>query len=350
MNGPTLNHTPDSQKMFSPPHGKRITTLLMAIAAGYAFLVSRNQFLTTDSTYYVGLAKSLAEGRGYTLMGVPHTHFPPGLSLVLAPFVASGEPNIILLQTIVALFAVLSIAALLFMFREWDRRVTVPIVLLVLFSYPFFFLATIEIRTELPFLAVSAAALGCVHATWRGSLGRMGGLTFTPLLVVSALALRTIGLALPLAFAVAWCHRRVRMGLKHEPVDQVLLAGGIAGMAFGLSWFLWGAMYGSESYFDLLLLRNPHEPDLGVATPLAIAGRIPRMLLVQLTHYGELAGNISWLKPLWASPVTLLLGAGLTAGTWLELRKPNPTFGWYIVGYGAVLLVWPYDEGVRFPT
>ena len=343
-----LDHRSDSYEIFSPALGKRIAALSMVIAAGYAFLVARSQFLTGDPTFYVGLAESLVEGRGYTFMGVPHAMYPPGLPLVLAPFVAIGGPDLILLQAVVAVFALLSVAAVLFMFREWDPRLAVAVGLLVLFNHQTFAVTTIGIHAELPFLAVSVAALGCVHATWRGSLSHTLGLVLTPVLVVSAVGLRTIGVALPLALLAAWFHRRVRMGFRHEPVDRVLLAGAVAGMASAGSWFLWGAMNDSDSYFDLLLLVNPHQPDLGVATPLAIVGRIPGALRVQLTHFGELAGNIPWLKPLWASPLAVLLGVGLTTGTLRELRQPNPTLGWYVMGYGAILLMWPFDEGARF--
>lgn len=333
----------------STPLGRLRCTALAVAGFGLVTLafVSRDQFLTGDPTYYVGLAVSLAQGDGYSFLGMPHMKYPPGLPVMLAPFMALFGPSVAAAQTLVALFAPAALTAVLTWSWWWCRPLAGGLGLVTALSASVFLLAIAGVRAELPYLAFSVGALAILCGVQRGSVSVPLGLAIAPPLVVGAVALRTIGLALPVAMLAAWSHRRLRH-IDRGPVDTLLLAGGGAGMVFAAGWMIWTAQGTEGGYLDLLLMRDPHEPDLGRATAADAPLRIPANLVLQLTHLATLTLNLSWLKPLWTSPLTIGLGVCLGIGLWRELRTRMPVLAWYVFGYGGILLLWPFDEGVRF--
>jgi hypothetical protein len=74
-----------------------------------------------DSSAYMGLARSLLTGEGYTFAEIPHTKYPPLFPLLLA--VSSwwgGQENYALMQYMVAMFWVLSILFTYLLFSKSD--------------------------------------------------------------------------------------------------------------------------------------------------------------------------------------------------------------------------------------
>lgn len=330
-----------------PEHWQRWARLvLISFVLTFPLLVARSQVLTGDPTYYVGLAQSLASGHGYTFMGQPHTMYPPGLPLLLAPFAALAGPNVLLMQIVVAAFAAVSLVSVLAFLRTYDPPAELIVGALAALSFSFFSVATEGIRTELPYLAASAFALRLV---WRPpeKMGAASALVVLSALTVATVLFRTIGTALPTAFLVTWLHRRIRR-CPRSWTDRALLVGGGVGMLAACLWVAWTTTKGSSSYVDLLLLKDPHDPDLGTATVASMLARIPGSLAIQITHLAELATGVRWILATWLSPVTVALFALLGVGLSCELRSPNPVLGWYVLGYWVILLIWPFDEGVRF--
>jgi hypothetical protein len=323
-----------------------VRLVLIAFALTFPFFIARSQLIDGDPAYYVGLAQSLASGHGYTFIGRNQTTYPPGLPFLLTPFVAFAGPNLVLIQLVIAGFAAISLAAVLSFLRAYDIRAESIVGFLLALSFPFFAFATQNIRTELSYLATSAFALRLVwsppekiSASWARVI--LGALT------AATVMFRTIGMALPIAFLVAWAHRRIRR-YPRAWTDRALLAGGGGGLLAAFLWFAWTMPQRSGSYVGLLLMMDPHEPDLGRTTILSMLARIPGALAVQLTHLAEVATGIPWMLVTWLSPVTIALAISLGVGLYHELRSPNPVLGWYAMGYGAILLLWPFDEGVRF--
>ena len=324
----------------------RVRLVLLVIALTFPCFIARSQYLTGDPTYYAGVAQSLAAGRGYTFMGRPHTTYPPGLPMLLAPVAALSDHNVPAMQAVIAIFAAGSLAALLAFFREYDPRAEVAIAILVVACFAFFTLATSGIRSEMPYLATSTGALYLV-VSGKPRFSGFWYLVLTALLSVATVLLRTIGMSLPAAFLATWITRRIRR-CTPESADRALLVGGACGLLAVAMWFAWTRAMAQGSYFDLLRLRNPHEPDLGQADALSILARIPASLSVQITHFAELTLGLPWLLATWLSPLTVFVAVCLTVGLWHELKRPMPVLGWYVLGYGFILLLWPFDEGTRF--
>lgn len=93
---------------------------LLALVAGLAalpFLVHPWFHTYWDGVYYLQGARSLAQGQGYTASGVPILIRPPGLSLLLAPFVAGKHLNVLLLNSVMGIIGVTG-AVLLFAYAR----------------------------------------------------------------------------------------------------------------------------------------------------------------------------------------------------------------------------------------
>ncbi|MBL8987730.1 MAG: hypothetical protein JNJ80_15775 [Gemmatimonadetes bacterium] len=316
-----------------------------AAAAGL-LLVARRQFLTGDPTYYLGLGQALAAGRGYTFMGEPHTFYPPGLSLLLAPFlrVFGGRP--LVGQVVIAAFLPLAVLAAMVLARQRGARVSQFVGVACAFSYALFSQGTSGLRSELPFLVVSITLLAV--QTGRISAAPVRLALLAAAVAIAAVALRTIGIALALAGLMAWGHRRLARRPFDAGTDLTLLAGGVAGVACFAAWVWWGARHGSPGYAGYLLLADPHQPDLGVASAADLGLRVLGNVLRRLTGVAEMLTNLPWLASMWASPLTIGLAASLAVGVREQLRAAVPVVGWYFLGYGAILALWPFSEGVRF--
>jgi len=63
---------------------RRMAVAIAASAVFYALLVNSSWHVTSDSGLYLGLARSLAEGQGYTFNFEPHALVPPGYPAMLA--------------------------------------------------------------------------------------------------------------------------------------------------------------------------------------------------------------------------------------------------------------------------
>jgi hypothetical protein len=323
-----------------------VRLVLIAFALTFPLFIARSQLINGDPAYYVGLAQSLTSGHGYTFLGRNQTTYPPGLPFLLAPIVAFAGPNLVLIQLVIAGFAAVSLAAVLTFLRAYDIRTELIVGSLLALSFPFFSFATQNIRTELPYLATSAFALRLVWGPPE-KISASWALIILGILTTATVLFRTIGMVLPVAFLVAWVHRRIR---QHPRVwtDRALLVGGGTGLLAAFLWFAWTIPQRSGSYVGLLLMMNPHEPDLGTTTIMSMLARIPDSLAVQLTHLAEVTTGIPWMLATWLSPVTIALTVSLGIGLYHELQNPNPMLGWYVMGYGTTLLLWPFDEGVRF--
>lgn len=330
------------------PSARRWTVALVAVAALYVALIPREQLLTFDPTYYLGLAASLVRGDGYTFLGVTHTTYPPGLPAMFVPLVALVGPSVNAAQLLIALCAPLAVLGVLAYARLEFPRSAPAIAALACGSYGFFLLATDQLRSEMPYLVVTVWALVLLLRADGSPVSRRWlSVAGIALLTASAVLFRTIGVALPLAMLCAWAHRRVRrIAATHH--DAQLLAGAAGGLAAATAWFLWTGSHGSNGYVNYLLLKDPHDPDLGPMALADVGERVAEAFAVQLAHVAELLTGLPWVLPTWLSPLAAIIAIVLGLGLVVELRRERAVVAWYVMGYGAIVLLWPFDEGPRF--
>ncbi|MHC4718095.1 MAG: ArnT family glycosyltransferase, partial [Planctomycetota bacterium] len=123
-----------------------------ALAGVYLVGVSAKWWPTPDSALIMGLARSLAAGRGYEFNGRPNNIIPPGLPLLVSMvrlLLGGGEwaTNLFMaltgLATLTVIYSVLS--------RLADRRTALAIALCTGFSYVFYKHAH-RVLTDIPFV------------------------------------------------------------------------------------------------------------------------------------------------------------------------------------------------------
>jgi hypothetical protein len=337
-------------------------TLILLI--GLAFVLTAQPLFTYDHdmSLYLGLARSLSRGDGYVFNGSFNEQVPPGLPVLLAPFATLFAPeNVRSYQYVVIAFAV----AALFLTWAWAREAHRPFpwltAIIVGLTSGFFYISTAVVYAEAPFMVASLAVLWwSERAIDPMSRVRSGlPLVFFALCAVAVPALRTVGIALPIALIISAAHETIRRRMGRSsptswPRAALLLA--LASLAFVVLWSRVvsaraSGQYGggfAPSYMAHLKLRSALEPDLGTLGLGGMLLRIPENIVREGAHIAEMFTGIGWVRPFWLSPVIVLICALVIVGWYQAFRRDQPLMAWYPLVFGGIIALWPFDEGQRF--
>ncbi len=341
----------------SRPPRRVIVGITVALALVFGCITAPYYLFGNDPARYVELARSLAHGQGYVYFGQAERSFPPGFPLLLAPVVLLLGGSFVTVARWAAILGALVFPAVYAFART--RTAALPIAVLTISSAGFLDLIIGNPRSEPIYMVCSLGLLAWAHygASRPEPTGRSGAFIAagTALLLVSV-ATRSIGLAAVGAVAMVVLERMVRpdRGARRLPLE--LLIPLVASVVFLVLWFAWtrtapdaeAGPGNGGTYLRNMLLMDPHRPGLGPVTPVGLLSRVLQNLAIQLNHAAELLTQLPWIKPRWFSPTTAAV-LGLTlAGLRGELRRRSRLGAWYFLGYGAILLFWPYDEGTRF--
>lgn len=347
-----------------PPNGI-VWAKAAVIASLGAFYLATAQSLFTfdhDMSLYLGLARALARGEGFVFNGAFNDQVPPGLPALLAPVAAFiSVSDIRVFQRVIAVFGILA----LYLMWSWARAANRPYpwltALLVGLIPAFYSAATGRVYAEVPYIVASLAVL------WWGERAiDPAGRALKPIILVPVAlcavavpALRTVGIALPAALVMAALHDTIRRragavrAADWRPAATVIAA---VSSAFVITWSRIVAANESgtfgggfaPSYMAHLTLRNAQVPDSGTAAVSELVLRIPPAVLRQGAHAAEMATGVSWIKPLWLSPLILIVGVIVGIGWWRTLKRDQPLAAWYAFLFVGIIAIWPFDEGQRF--
>ena len=325
-------------------------------------------------TYYV-LGTSLAQGEGYRLLYEPGKieaiQYPPGLPMIVAAHeiaLGSTDPRVVgpcLRRTWMAFSLVSVILCFLFARRFLGAGYSLAVALGFLFCYEVFFLSTLCFA-ELPFALVTLL----FFLTYRREDG-VAGETTCGVLAICAYLLRTIGIALLMAWVVDAALRR-RMGTAAiRAVVALIPVAAWLGYIHAVenspsyrhpaySYQRDPSMFYNVSYATNVALRDPFIPELGRAHISDIAARFGRNL-VRLPYYiGQVLVTPAPLVRLyleetsWGTrPVNMLMrvaqaalylfGCAALIGIALQLGSKRFLIAFYVaMTLGAVCLTpWP---------
>ncbi len=347
----------------SPARAKTwaIAFVLLAVACVlYISTARRTYFYDSDTSTYLELARSLAGGQGYVFDGEAHTKFPPGVALLLAPWIAQHDGDFALLYRCCVAVSLGALLCALWWFRERVESRALLLLALCAASATWYEFSTGVSLSEAPFALLLLLLLaGAENALRRKRLTWLAALAGAALLLGTVL-LRSAGLAvLAGSFAtvlhLAWRREKFFSGLGGRTRAALLLA---PAMIAVFLWFVWcsrpaaaqhaGDVGHESSYVSLWALADPHWPDLGSVTLLGLLGRSFLMLLREGRHVAEVLGNVGWITG--SSPSPLVVGALVAVGLgWrAEFRRANPLAAWIALFYSILVSLWPYDEGRRF--
>jgi len=298
-----------------------------------------------DNAEFIILARSLSHTGEYQVDSTPDpqpaTKFPPlfpGM-LALVEWVAPG--SIPAMKWLIVLFYAASIPVIFKLFQEQSGTPHAWLVSATCLVSPYLLDLSHEVMSEVPFLALSAAAVLVASREDRG----WRSLAAILALVMAAYYVRTAGIALMVAVLLY----DARLG-KWRSVT--VLATGM--VLLSLPWTLYLQSNGGGIYGQALLLVDPYRPQLGYIGAGDAIGRVMRNLFA----YGQLYFGRMTIPLLSVDSddygYTDALGHGivmicLAAHAYEAVRKGISLPTLYLAVYSGMLLCWPEAwSGLRF--
>jgi hypothetical protein len=344
--------------------------VFIALAAAYALLPNARPDLTRfnadDSESYLALSYALTHGLGYTRslvagLYVPHTTWPPGFPMLLAPLTATTALPLDWLYIKAYMIAIgLSGIALTWFYvrRVTGSVLTADLAALLLYLAPFYWLFSRTAMTEVPTVTFLLLALTLLDLAWAQRRPRASHVAVAGLISGLGMLLRgtNVGLLIvPLAYtvgqrkAVAEPRRRLALLTLHGAtffVPAVLWAvrnRGIDKHNLGLD---------GIDQFRMLFATSPVDPASPMVTPWemwthAIDNVVHRIIYIVPEQILPGLWNAEWWDwhgaPFAAVALTLLA----VLATVPRNASGLPLF-LTIVSYEAVLGVFVWGGSIRF--
>lgn len=344
-------------KFLEHPWGAPTLAFVVGLAA-LPFLVPPWFHAKFDATYYLLGARSLAQGQGYAANGVPILIRPPGLSLLLAPFVAGGPPNFLLLNTVMSVIGVTS-AVLLLAFAR--RRLGLALALaaaVVIWLNPLYQTLSTMTMSDVPGIAFLAGILLLEGAA--GAAPSRGRDVALGLLIGAGCLMRTNTLLMLPAIAASrflgWRLQRERESLPGFLKNRVVLLAAVVLLSI-LPWLLWSRAHQPEqpsdqvkhyNYFVAMWHRDSGDPQ----SPEYSAEEI-------LSRPGQNLENLLWtlhtrLASMEARPgdaAVPWIGVALLAAVLVQLvRRREPAELFTVLSVLVIVFYFSYQERLALPV
>ena len=350
----------DSNRAFFFPELDRLTdwvwplVLLLGLVLLLELLDEKFSYvLVADSAHYILLARSIAEGYGYSDIHIPgnppHTLYPPILPLLLSPFFYLFGYNFLWMKLLITGFAIASVYVIKHLFKEYgNRSIGTMLALLVITNYLWLSL-TREILSEMPYMFFSLSTIYLLRRyenTGRLDLSRM--MLLVVLLVLTYFT-KAIGINLYMAVVVYLFVRADGYGLSRREV--VFLA--IAGIVPFILWNIRGLFAGGEmSYLSIFFQSDFYDEEKGGLGLLAFLERLSRNIFMYLRCIGVIF-MVSHFKSIFVSPLStvmvslsIVLAVTVIAGLCYEIYHSRDLKAMYTMFYLLMLIAWQvYGSG-----
>jgi hypothetical protein len=336
--------------------------LIFGLGVFHFFSYMRVESFAPDSSYYIGLARSILERGKYEFNFAPHVFYPPAypalLALISIPF---GVSYFVSVRAAAIIGMLGLIASYELLCRKEGRGLAAAGCLILGFSGFYFYMSAQLVGSDVPYFLTSILFLLVVTGVDQAWGYRRPGIfmrsAITGLLVISLL-MRTVGVAL-LAGMLAWLFIRALIDRNDALGRAKFFAPGFLVASLVLSgWMIWTQQVKVEiidqigeagTYVDQFWLVQPHRPELGRATPVDLLKRVGNNLSVQASHASAIITRIPWIEPRLNSPLVFIPIVLVLLGWLSSVRVMGGELTeWYFAFYLGVCLLWPYDVGPRF--
>jgi hypothetical protein len=339
-----------------------IYALILGLGVLHFFSYMRVESYAPDSSYYIGLARSILEQGRYEFNFAPHVLYPPGypalLALISIPF---GISYLVSVRA-AAIVGMLGLIASYELLRcKEGRRIAAAGCLILGFSGFYFYVAAQLVGSDVPYFFTSILFLVLITRVEQSWADRQPGILLRGMIVallVVSLLMRTVGAAL-LVGMIAWLFARALIEPKAALNRAKFLAPAflVASLVF-TGWMVWTQQVKIDSidqfgeagtYVDQFWLAEPHNPERGRATAVDLVNRVGKNLLFQGAHVSVIITRIPWIEPHLYSPFVCIPIALVLLG-WLSSvnKRGGELADWYFAVYWGIYLLWPYDVGPRF--
>jgi 4-amino-4-deoxy-L-arabinose transferase-like glycosyltransferase len=287
-----------------------------------------------DGSLYVLTARSLLEGEGYSLFGVPFIVRPPGMSVLIAPVLAAFGTSFLALNVLVSLFGVAAIVGLFVLARERVGGAAALAVCVLLWVSPAWQRLCNQVLSDVPATALLLGSLGLERwARARPAAGRYAALG---LVVGLAGYVRTLNLLVVPAVLCA----RVLGGAGRKPSYKALLPLLLVPLALQVPWSLRNAAADVPvppeevhlySYGTALLHERPWDP----ASPRLAAGELAARVPGRVGQWVPALGAL--LDERAAGAALTWIGAALVLGWSVALLRRRRAEDFLTGGFLVVL-------------
>ena len=304
-----------------------VVVVFLLIGAIYLALVPRVWFLRPDSAVYVGLARSLARGEGYTFNLAPYGKYPPVFPLMLALVYATLGQHTWAMQLLVALCGVGALVATYALVRpRAGRWPALAVVLLTATCTWFCGHSVLYLLSGIPYAFFSLAALWLAERELRSA--RFWVLRWLVVAVLATVATYThlSGVALVPALALGILVGRAPARTRRERWLAAAVVAGICSLAAGY-WVVrgWGLPH-TASYEEL------------VTAPTHGVGWIVEKGALRLREWTAAPLSTNCRRVSW--PFALVwLGLLLVPGLVKAIRQSRDLTAFYVCAYFVVMTV-----------
>lgn len=332
--------------------------LLIVVGYTYAYIFDAKLFLGGDNANYYVLAKSLANGEGYTNFHMPGmrpaNHFPPGYSFIMSLVMRLGIDSI---NAMKILNGVLLFCFSLTFFKLSSKLtkntlLSFVVTCLVLLNKHILEYSTI-MMSEISFLLFSTLSV-LLFLKVKSDNYKLKSIWFILLIlaVTSSIYIRTQGITLVCAFAVMTIIEKKYLFFSVTLIGIFLLLA---------PWQMRSSNLGGNAYTKQLLKVNPYSPDspkmdfshwvkrFGKNTKRYVSKEIPTSMFpsVQVKYVNAQTGKLipstlkNWLIGIFSIILVIL-------GIW-HCKKYRLLMYAFFVSTLGILLLWPdVWFGVRF--
>jgi hypothetical protein len=219
-----------------------VLAVFLVITVAYVASVPGELHVKPDTMVYLGLARSLVRGEGYTYNFGPYAKYPPGLPLMLAAVGATvGEAaRIRVMQTLVALAGVGALAAAYALVKAragW--RVALAGAALSAASTWFWTSSSVYLLAEVPYALLSLLALWGAERAARAATFSVPRWLLAGALTAAAVLTHVVGVALLVAMVAGVLTAKTRARSLRQRLLAAGLAGGM-GLAVAVYWWVRG--------------------------------------------------------------------------------------------------------------
>ena len=244
---------------------KYIFLLLLSVIFTYTFTQTFDSKLNLngDNVHYMQLAKSLANGNGYSYSTpegtMPASHFPPGYAAFLSIFMLVGINSLIFFKILNGILLLMGLIGLFYLIKQQTKNLSLAFAAtaLSLFSVKILEFASM-VMSEMFFFACSVLFfISLYQYAQKESLSYFKNIWFYMSIIaaVAAYYTRTVGAALIFALPVFFLFRKEWIPALSTVVGSVLLI---------IPWSIRNAAHGIESrYLGTIMTVNPWRPESG---------------------------------------------------------------------------------------
>lgn len=227
--------------------------VVLAIVAMYVLGISPHWWIGKDAGLYLNLARNLAEGRGYTLAGVPNVNVPPGFPFLLAGMMRIGAGSFLAINIVIALTGLATVLASYLLLRELVHPDWAMLMAIVVALSNEILPRSGEVLSDMPFALLLMAGFWLYYRGLRRGAPDRRFWEIGSLLLVASCWFRVAGFPIAAGGAVGLVIAGWRSGPKRALLNLGLMIIGL-GLTFGffLHAFKAGATATSASYASML--------------------------------------------------------------------------------------------------